>query len=184
MVGCCVLIRQLTANKCHRVLYFYHFCAASFNIPNDKTAFPHPLHPPRATSPESLPPLMPTLGWLLCLPFKFWPLKAKAMPLALFFDGVCVGVPNKETGRGTAKPDHGCLAWDHRMLQCHVLWALLTYPWRERAKPLEGRATAAHVGCCVFCVLLLWSSGLLAKYREFNRFSDHVFGRFTQLWPR
>ena len=115
--------------------------------------FPHTLHPPLAISPDSLPLLMLTLGWLLCLPFKFWPLKAKATPLALFFDGVCIGVPNKGTGRGTAKPDHGLLAWDHRMLQRHVLWALLTYPWRERAKPLEGRVAAAHAGCCVFRVL-------------------------------
>jgi hypothetical protein len=36
-----------------------------------------------------------------------------------------------------------------------VLWAPLTYPWRERAKPLGVRAVAAHAGCCVvlcFCV--------------------------------
>ena len=29
----------------------------------------------------------------------------------------------------------------------------LVHPWRERAKLLEGRAAAAHVGCCVFFVL-------------------------------
>jgi hypothetical protein len=28
----------------------------------------------------------------------------------------------------------------------------LPYPWRERAKPLEGRVAGAHFGCCV----LLW----------------------------
>jgi hypothetical protein len=86
---------------------FIIFCVAPFDDPNNGTAFPRALHPPRATSPDSLPPLTPTLGWLLCLPFKFRPLKAKATPLALFFDGVCVGVPNKGTGHGTAKPDHG-----------------------------------------------------------------------------
>ena len=34
-----------------------------------------------------------------------------------------------------------------------MLWALLTYQWRERAKPLEGRAAASHVGCWGFCAL-------------------------------
>ncbi len=152
LVGCCVLVCQLTADLRH-----CDFCCISpFNVPNDGTAFPHVLHPPRATFPDSLPPLMPTLGWLLCFPFKFWPLKANAMPIALFVHGVCVSVPNKGTGRGTAKPDHLRLAWDHRRPQRHVLWlwALLTYPWRKRAKPLEGRAAAAHVGCCVFCVVV------------------------------
>jgi hypothetical protein len=78
--------------------------------PNNGTVFPRALHTPRATTPDSLPPLMPTLSWLLCFPFRFWPLKAKATPIAIFFDGVCVGVPNEGTGCGTAKPDHGQLS--------------------------------------------------------------------------
>ena len=156
MVDCCVLVCRLAANECHHVLYFSNFCVAPFDIPNDGTVFPHALHPPCATSPDSLQPPMLTLGWLLCFPVMFRPLKAKAAPIALFFDGVCVGVPNKGTGRGTAKPDHRRLAWDHRRPRHHVLWAPLTYPWRDRAKPLGVRAVAAHAGCCVllcFCVL-------------------------------
>ncbi len=80
------------------------------------------------------------------------------MPITLFVDGVCAEVPNKETGRGTAKPDHGRLAWewDHRTPQRHVLWAPLNYPWREKTNPLEGRVAAAHVGCCVFCAVVFW----------------------------
>ena len=77
-------------------ILFYYFCISPFDIPNDGTAFPHVLHPLLTTSPDSFPPPMPTLGWLLCLPFKCPPLKAKATPIALFFDGVCVDVPNKE----------------------------------------------------------------------------------------
>ncbi len=97
---------------------------------------------------------MPTLSWLLCLHFRVQPLKDKATSIALLFDGVCVGIPNEGTGRGTAKPDHAHLAWDHSMPGCHVLWTPLTYPWRERAKPLEGtRVAVAHVGSCVCCVL-------------------------------
>ncbi len=135
-------------------ILFNYFCIASFDVPNDGIAFPHALHPPRVISPDSLPLLMPTLGWLLCFPFKFRPLKAKAMPITLIFDGVCVGIPNKGTGCGTTKPDHGQLAWDHRRQWHHVLVAPLSNPWRERAKPLGGRAAASHVGCCVFCVVV------------------------------
>ena len=107
LVGCCVLVRRLVADLCHHVFYFNYFCIAPFDVPNNGIAFPPPLQPPRATSPDSLPPLMPTLGWLLCFPFKFQPLKVKATPITLFFDWVCVGIPNKGTGHGTAKPDHG-----------------------------------------------------------------------------
>ncbi len=87
---------------------------------------------------------------------------AKATPIALFFNGVCVSIPNKGTGRGTTKPDHRRLAWDHRRPQRHVLWAPLTYPWRERAKPLEGRVAAAHVHsywllCDLCCCVLSWT---------------------------
>ena len=129
---------------------FYIFCVAPFDVPNDGTVFPHALHPPRATSPDSLPPPMLTLGWLLCFPFMFQPLKSKTMPIALFFDGVCVDISNKGTNRGTAKPGQVHLAWDHRRPGRHVLWAPLTYPWRERAKPPRVRAVAAHAGCGVF----------------------------------
>ena len=110
LVGCCVLVCRLATNKCHHVLYFYKFCVAPFDVPNVGTLFPHALHPPRATSPDSHPPTMLTLDWLLWFPFMFRPPKAKATPIALFFDGVCTGVSNKGTGRGTAKPDHGHLA--------------------------------------------------------------------------
>ena len=111
LVGCCVLICQYAANSDHRVFYFCYFCVAPFDVPNDGTLFPHTIHPPRATSPESLPPLMPPLDWLLCLPLKFWPLKAKAKPIDLFFDGVCVGVPNKGTDHGATKNAGASLAW-------------------------------------------------------------------------
>jgi hypothetical protein len=111
LVGCCVLICQLAANLRHRVYYFHYFCVAPFDVPNNGTAFPHALHPPRATSPDSLSSLMPTLGWLLGLPFKFWPLKAKATPITLFFDGACVGAPNKGKDCSAAKDVGMSLAW-------------------------------------------------------------------------
>ena len=58
---------------------------------------------------------------------------------------------NKPTNSGATKPDHRRLACDHWRPQCHVLWASLTYPWRERAKLMRGWAAAVDVGCrCVF----------------------------------
>ena len=62
---------------------FYNFCVAPFDVPNNGTVFPHALHPSRATSPDSLPPQMLTIGWLMCFPFMFRPLKAKTMPITL-----------------------------------------------------------------------------------------------------
>jgi hypothetical protein len=107
LVGCCVLVCQLAANKCHHVLYFHNFFLASLDVPNNGTVFPHMLHPPRATSPDSLPPPMLTLGLLLCFPFMFWPLKAKGMLIALFLMGsvsvfqtkeLAVAPPNQTLG--------------------------------------------------------------------------------------
>jgi hypothetical protein len=40
---------------------------------------------------------------------------------------------------------------------------------RERAKPLEGRAAAAHVGCCVCCAGL-W---LAVQYPNFTLFVEY-----------
>ena len=58
---------------------------------------------------------------------------------------------NKPTNSGATKPDHRRLACDPWRPQCHVLWASLTYPWRERAKLMRGWAAAVDVGCrCVF----------------------------------
>ena len=164
LVGCCVSICRLAADLRHRVFYFHYFCVTPFDVPNDVTAFPHALHPPHAPSPESFPPLMPALGWLLCLPFKCWPLKAKA-PFRLYFSTCVVFCPpNKSTNSSTTKPDHRCLAWDHRRPRGHVLWAPLTYPWIERAKPLEGRVMAAHfVVVCLLCFCVLCCDVLLAN---------------------
>jgi hypothetical protein len=86
---------------------------------------------------------------------------------SLFFDVSSFGTPNRQTSHCAAKPDHRRLAWDHREPWRHWLEALVYCPWRERAKPVEGRVAAAHFGCCVLCcVLWLWQarfSGLTGR---------------------
>jgi hypothetical protein len=84
---------------------------------------------------------------------KRQPPKAKAMPIAQFFDGVGVSTPNKGTSSRERKPTAGRLQQTHSKPLCLDLrpWQML--PWQKMAKPLEGRVVAAHVGCCVFCVL-------------------------------
>ena len=113
--------------------------------------------PPTRSKPHA-PPLsffptltvITTLGWLLWLGH----FKATNEPFSLnFWACVASRSPNKPTNGGAAKPYHGRLAWDHRRPRHHVVWVPLTYPRRQRAKPLGGRAVAAHVGCCVVCVL-------------------------------
>ena len=50
---------------------------------------------------------------------------------------------------------------------------------RERAKPLEGRTMAAHVGCCVVVVLdggLLW---LAVEYPNWQRPQPRPGGDYT-----
>jgi hypothetical protein len=80
------------------------------------------------------------------------PPKAKAMPIAQFFDGVCIITPKEGTSSRKREPTTGHLQQTHSKQLCLDLrpWRML--PWQKMAKPLEGRAVAAHLGCCVFCV--------------------------------
>jgi hypothetical protein len=152
LVGCCVLVRQLAANKCHRVFYFYHFCVAPFDIPNNGTEFPHALHPLRTTSPELLSPTMLTLGWLLCHLFKFWPLKAKATPIAFYLMGYALAFQMKEPTVAPPKPPAQAL---HGLVQrrCAKSWGRGggCHGNREQRRWGVGRRWIILVGCCVFC---------------------------------
>ena len=109
---------------------FQFFCVGPFEVQNNGTAFPHMLHPPHATSSTSKLPLTLINGWLLCFPFKFWPLKAKATPIALFFDGVCTGTPNEGTSRGAAKPAGASLSWNQWETLHQELGPWRMLPWQ------------------------------------------------------
>jgi hypothetical protein len=133
----------------------FYFFIAQFAAPNDGIIWcpPHTFRPGCAPSPISLLPQMPTFGWLLCCPTKRWPPKAEITSLSLIFDVLRFGTPNEGTNSNEGAPDAASLVWAHRgqWRQDVGTWRML--PWQKMAKQLEGRAMAAHVGCCVFCVL-------------------------------
>ena len=62
---------------------FFNFFISFSSPPGMKR--PPPLHvqPRSVSSPTPLPLLMPTFGWLLCLPIKGRPSKAKGPPISL-----------------------------------------------------------------------------------------------------
>ena len=67
----------------------------------DGTMPPPTLQTSRATSQTSLLPQTPTVGWLLCLHFKFWPLQAKHHFLSIFW---CVLFCGLQTSQLTVSP--------------------------------------------------------------------------------
>jgi hypothetical protein len=113
---------------------------------------PHTFCPGCAPSPISLLPRMPTFGWLLCCPSKRWPPKAKVTSLSLIFDVLHFGAPKEGTNRNKIAPNTARLVWAHKDQQRQDVGPWRMLPWQKMAKPLEGRAMAAHVGCCLFCV--------------------------------
>jgi hypothetical protein len=123
---------------------------------------PPALQPSCTSSLILLLPQTSTVDWLLCLPFKFWPLKAKERPSLYFLTSVVRHHSNMQTNHGATKPGHGCFVQDNGVQRSRELGDPLTFPWRESATLLGGRAAVAYVyvGCCVFCVVAM--SGLLA----------------------
>jgi len=66
------------------------------------------------------------------------------------------------TGRRVHKPSARRLQRTHGETPRQDLAVPLPYPWRERAKPLEGRAAVVHFGCSVLCVVGCgFASGIL-----------------------
>ncbi len=113
---------------------------------------PHTFCPGRASSAISLLPRTSTFGWFLCCPTKWWPPKAEVTSLSLIFDVLGFGAPNKGTNSNESAPNAARLVLAHRDQWRQDLGPWRMLPWQKMAKLLEGRAMAAHVGCCVFCV--------------------------------
>ncbi len=146
------------------VSFFYLFFRS---ICHPQTIIQRPPHTSRRNCVSSMmipSPLTPTFGWLSRLTSERWPPKAETPSLSLIFDGSRFGAPSKRTSRGNRQPATRRLLWNHGESRRQDLGAPLPYPWKERAKPLEGRVAAAHldvvgcrlwvVGCGLWVVLL------------------------------
>ena len=154
-------IMRLEAAKSHDVFFIIYF----FVFPSPPQTIvkrsPHTFHRGRAPSPISSPQQTPTFGWLLCFPNPNGSHLTRPRPPLCFLMG-CVSAP--KTREPTAAPPnpkaralHGpigsgsTMSWWHR-------WP--THGER-RLKPLEGRAAAAHVDCCVLCGCVLCCARVL-----------------------
>ena len=76
---------------------FYNFCVNPFDVPNDRTVFPHALHPPHATSPDSLPPTMLTLGDCCVFLLSFDHVRPRPRPSLYFLMGSVSAFQTKES---------------------------------------------------------------------------------------
>ncbi len=78
----------------------HNFCCCFFlcwfAAPSKETTPPHTFRPGRLSSSMPLPTLMLTFGWLLCLPIKRWPSKAKGPPISLLF--LLINIPPQTSG--------------------------------------------------------------------------------------
>ena len=87
--------------------------------------------------------------------------------MGFFYCAWSFWIPNKGINHDTAKPSSACLAWDHRG-GCGAMCFKPHWPTHGgRAKPLEGRVVAAHVGFCVFLcfvICVLWCVCLCKYY--------------------
>ncbi len=153
--------------------------------------------PPIRSAPAALPLHHPSchFRWLFVDWWFFWPngshLRPTPPPISLFVDVSYLVAPNKGTSHPERKPSAGCLQRTHRERRRDDLGAPLLYPWRERAKLLEGWVAPAHVGCCVLCCVVLCVVILasLATILVVTRYQQSQNGRFlhahvTKLAPK
>ncbi len=138
---------------------FLFFCRS---ICHPQTFIRRPPHTFRRNCVSSMmipSPLTLTFGWLSRLTSERQPPKAETPSLSLIFDGSRFSAPSKRTSRGDHKPATRRLLWTHGESRRQDLGAPLPYPWRERAKLLEGRVAAAHLDV-VSCGLWVVGCGL------------------------
>jgi hypothetical protein len=134
-------------------IFFNYIFVNQLNGQNDGAVTPRTFHPSPMSYSIYKPPRMPTSIWLLYIFRKWWPPKANAPPISLFFDVDKKVIPNKGTGRQVHKPSTRRLQRTHGEMRHQDLGAPLPYSRRERVKLLEGRAAVVHFGCSVMCVV-------------------------------
>ena len=136
------------------VWFIFSLLRHSIHHPKHREYAPHVLYPPHASCPTYKLSLPPTLSWLLGILIDCRPLKAKATPIALFFDGVCVGTPYVGTICGAAKPAGARLAWTHEEPLQHELGVHLAYSGRGQSHCAVGRRRFMLVVAVCLCVVV------------------------------
>ncbi len=152
LVVACVISWHSHLKPWHILLLYFLHCSICCPAQRDNTF--NTLRPSHAPPPSSRPLFLPTR--VDCC--FFWPngghLRPTPPSISLFFDVSCFVAPNKGTSRCKHETSAGHLEWTHREQRRYDLGVPLPYPWRERAKPLEGWVAAAHVDCCVLCCVV------------------------------
>ena len=154
-------IMRLEAAESHNVffiIYLFVFLSPPQTIAKRS---PHTFHHGHMPSPVSSPQQMP-FGWLLCFPkLNGNHLRLRPRPPHWFLMG-CLSAP--KTRESTAAPPYpkaralhgpigsgGAMSW----------WRRWPTHGERGLKPLEGRAAAAHVDCCVLCGCVLCCARVL-----------------------
>jgi hypothetical protein len=154
---------------------YFIFIFLSFHLPppNDSKTLP-PHVPPRSRALPNILPYRCHQLWVDCCVSSSNGGHLRPRPhLSLYFSMGCVLGP--QTGEPTAAPPnpmartfHGTIGSGGAM----IWWRRWPNHGGRGLKPLEGRAVAAHFGCCVLCVLCLW---LCAP------FSYHIQGKMADF---
>jgi hypothetical protein len=165
------------------VYFIYFFCRSICHPQTIIRRPPHTFLRNRVSSKMIPSPLTPTFGWLLRLMPERRPTKAETPSLSLIFVGSRFGAPSKRMSCGDCEPATRGLLWTHGESRHQDLGAPLPYPWRERAKPLEGRVVAAHldvvscglwvVGCGLWVVGCGLCCGIVSALSYDTHFVDH-----------
>ncbi len=88
---------------------------------------------------------------------KRWPPKIKAPSFSVFFDGLCIAIPNKSTDNEKHKPGAGHLAYEligHRKWLGQDLGQGQLLPGGRGQSYLVGRAMVAQLVVVCFCVVV------------------------------
>jgi hypothetical protein len=137
--------------------FLFYFMSFHLPPPNDSETLP-PHVPPRSRALPNILPYRCRQLWVDCCVSSSNGGHLRPRPhLSLYFLMGCVLVP--QTGEPTAAPPNPMACTFHGTIGsggAMIWWRRWPNHGGRGLKPLEGRAAAAHFGCCVLCVLCLW----------------------------
>ncbi len=152
LVGCCVENLALRGRRKPRCIFHYLFLRLPFTTPNDSETLP-PLIPPRSCTLPNILPIANANFWLVVVfsQPKRQPPKPRPHPPLCFLMGCVSATPTAAPPNPKARALHGPIGSGGTMRW----WRRWPTHGERGLKPLEGRAAATHVGCCVCCWLCL-----------------------------